>query len=253
MQTNNLKRASAILRQAKYTVALTGAGISTHSGIPDFRSPESGLWENSNPAEVASIYGFRHHPELFYEWIRPLAHTILDAVPNEAHLALAHMEAKGYLKSIITQNIDMLHARAGSQTVYEVHGHLREVTCIQCFAVYPARELMIHFLDTGSIPRCVSCGGALKPNVILFGEQLPAQALSAARREARRCDAMLVVGSSLEVYPAADLPVIARQVGAALIIVNLGTTALDPLADVVIQGDAVDVLPQLAAAVENES
>jgi len=252
MIDESLQAAVCLLRCATYPVALTGAGISTHSGIPDFRSPNSGLWEHSNPAEVASLYGFKHHPERFYDWIRPLAYLILDAVPNAAHLALAQLEARGKLKSIVTQNIDMLHFYAGSQNVYELHGHLREVTCIHCFKVFPARPYILAFLETDILPRCPDCGDALKPNVILLGEQLPAQALIAARREARRCDAMLVVGSSLEVYPAADLPVIAHQSGAALIFINLSETRLDSMAQVVIHGDVIEVLPQLAAAMEHD-
>lgn len=252
MTTEGFDAALSLLKRATYLVALTGAGISTRSGIPDFRSPDSGLWEHANPAEVASIYGFKHHPERFYNWIRPLAHTILGASPNAAHLALARMEATGRLKSLITQNIDMLHTRAGSGTIYEVHGHLREVTCIFCFKAYPARPYIERFLDTGELPVCPECGHALKPNVILYGEQLPAHAFAAARRESRQCDVMLVVGSSLEVYPAGDLPAIAHRAGASLIIVNLGQTAADALADVIIHADAVDVLPQLADALESE-
>ena len=248
----SIETALNLLQNAEYIVALTGAGISTRSGIPDFRSPESGLWERHDPAEIASLHGFKHHPERFYEWIRPLAHLILDATPNPAHRALVRMEAVGKLKSVITQNIDMLHARAGSQTVYELHGHLREVTCIHCFEVYPASDYIPPFLYHRKLPRCPQCGNVLKPNVILFGEQLPAQALLAARREARHCDVMLVIGSSMEVYPAADLPVLARQSGASLIVVDLRATSLDSLAQVVIHGDVVDVMPQLAGALENE-
>lgn len=248
-----LAAAGDLLRRARCVVALTGAGISTGSGIPDFRSPHSGLWERHDPAEVASIYGFRHNPARFYAWIRPLARTILDAEPNPAHFALARMEQNGPLCSVITQNIDLLHSRAGSQTVHEVHGHLRTVTCIHCFREYDSRPYLLVFLDTGATPTCPACGSALKPNVILFGEQLPARALSAARRAAARCDVMLVVGSSLEVYPAADLPVIAHHAGAKLIFVNLMETALDSLASLVIHGDAVDVLPRLADAVEGNS
>lgn len=248
MSTETLNAALQLLRQAQYVVALTGAGVSTRSGIPDFRSPDNGLWNRANPAEVASIYGFRHNPEGFYEWIRPLADTILNAQPNPAHQALARLEAIGLLKSVITQNIDMLHTRAGSKTVYEVHGHLREATCIHCFTVYPAEPYILEFLNSNTIPSCPKCGHALKPNVILFGEQLPAQALIAARTEARRCDVMLVAGSSLEVYPAAELPILARRAGASLIFVNLTDTAVDALAQVVIHEDVAEVLPQLANA-----
>ncbi|NLX10239.1 MAG: NAD-dependent deacylase [Chloroflexi bacterium] len=252
MLTESLQTATHLLRRARYIVALTGAGISTRSGIPDFRSPHSGLWEQSNPADVASLYGFKHQPERFYNWIRPLAYTILNARPNPAHLALTRMENTGRLKSIITQNIDDLHQRAGSKNVYEVHGHLREMTCIHCFQLFPAEPYITRYLEKDILPHCPDCGDALKPNVILFGEQLPAQALIAARREVRRCDAMLVVGSSLEVYPAADLPYMAQQAGAVVIIVNLGPTPMDTRAEVVIHGDVVDVLPRLAATLESD-
>lgn len=247
----SIEAAVTLLRHAKHATALTGAGHSTRSGIPDFRSPQSGLWQTSNPAEVASINGFRLHPERFYNWIRPFAHTLLHAQPNAAHTALAQMETVGTLKSVITQNVDMLHTRAGSQHVIEIHGHLREVTCIHCFAVYPAEEHITRYLDNGAIPTCPDCGHVLKPNVILFGEQLPARALVAARREAQTCDVMLVAGSSLEVFPAADLPVQAKRNGASLVFVNLSPTEFDPLADVVIHADVTDILPHIANALEH--
>ena len=252
MDTEPLDAAVRLLSQARHVVALTGAGISTRSGIPDFRSPDSGLWEQYDPAEVATIYGFRENPRRFYEWIRPLARAILDAEPNAAHHALARMEAIGRLKCVITQNIDMLHTKAGSQTVYEAHGHLREVTCIQCFSVFPAQGFIHEFLESHTIPCCPVCHDTLKPNVILFGEQLPARVLFAAQREARQCDVMLVAGSSLEVFPAAELPILARRSGASVIIVDLRPTAMDDLADVLIRGDVVDALPRLATALENE-
>ncbi len=249
-QTPEFQAALELLRRAEHLIALTGAGYSTPSGIPDFRSPHSGLWERYNPVEVASLSGFRLHPERFYDWIRPLARLLLDAQPNAAHYALAQLEARDKLKNVITQNIDMLHTRAGSRTVYELHGHLREMTCVHCFAVYPAREAITQFLADGTLPRCELCGHVLKPNVILFGEQLPAPTLTAARREARQCDVMLVAGSSLEVYPAAELPALAKHFGAAVILVNLMSTAFDSLADVVIQGNVAEIIPQLVEALE---
>ncbi len=252
MITELIQAAIALLRQSHYAVALTGAGHSTRSGIPDFRSPTSGLWKNANPIEVASIFGFRHDPTHFFEWIRPLARTLLEAEPNAAHYALARIETAGVIKSVITQNIDMLHSRAGSHTVHELHGHLREATCIHCFAVYPCAEHFTPFLEDGIIPTCPECGNVLKPNVILFGEQLPAQPLSAARQEAARCDVMLVAGSSLEVFPAAALPAQAKRSGAKLIFINLSPTAVDNMADIVIQADVVDVLPHIADALERE-
>ena len=252
MTSSPLEAATQLACRARYLVALTGAGISTHSGIPDFRSPRSGLWAQADPANVASLDGFRRHPERFYTWIRPLASAILDATPNAAHLALARMEQTGHLKSVITQNIDMLHERAGSCMVYELHGHLRALTCIHCFAEFPAGPHIDAFITSGLIPHCARCGHVLKPNVILFGEQLPMHVLSPARRETRRCDVLLVIGSSLEAYPAGELPMLAHRAGAALVVINLRETALDKLADVVIRADVLDVLPLLAAALENE-
>jgi NAD-dependent deacetylase len=246
-----IAQAAALLHHAQYAIALTGAGVSTPSGIPDFRSAGSGLWEHDNPMEVASLSSFRRHPDRFYRWIVPLARTLMTALPNAAHLALAELEKLGFLKSIITQNIDMLHSRAGSQVVYEVHGHLREVTCIECFRVYPARPFLEILLasDTPEIPRCETCQGVLKPNTILFGEQLPYQALNAAERDTRRCDVMLVAGSSLEVYPIADLPRQAKAHGAHLIIINYEPTSYDRMADIVIHGDVATVLPQLVGSI----
>lgn len=243
---NEIEYAQALIAQASHVVALTGAGISTPSGIPDFRSPDSGLWSQADPFEVASLYGFRRRPQDFYDWIQPLARLTLAARPNPAHEALAHLEAHGPLKGIITQNIDMLHQKAGSQVVYELHGHMREMTCLRCFAVVPAGPILEAWLATGDVPHC-SCGGVLKPNVILFGEQLPVSIFNEAKRQARSCDLMLVAGSSLEVAPAGDLPLLAKEQGARLVIVNYGVTCYDEMADVVIHADVADVLPRLAA------
>lgn len=242
-----IAQAIEILRQSSHTVALTGAGISTPSGIPEFRSRESGLWAQHDPMEVASVTSFKQNPSNFYQWLRPLLDTILIAQPNAAHHALAQLEKRGPLKSIITQNIDMLHGKAGSQTVHEVHGHLREATCLRCYTIYPADDFLHDYLATNAVPRCTACGGVLKPNVILFGELLPIKVLNRARLQTRMCDALLVIGSSLEVAPAGDLPLLAKQSGARLIIVTLSETHMDALADVVIHADVVDVLPQLAA------
>jgi NAD-dependent deacetylase len=240
-------QAIEILTHSKHAVALTGAGISTPSGIPDFRSRSSGLWETYDPMEVASFMAFKHNPQDFYRWIRPLLRQIMTAEPNAAHQALAQLEAYGPLKAVMTQNIDMLHSKAGSHTVYELHGHLREATCLRCYTIYPAEGILNQIIANGEVPRCPSCGGVLKPNVILYGELLPVSMLNRSRQEARMCDVMLVAGSSLEVAPAGDLPLLAKQSGASLIIVTLSKTHLDYLADVVIHANVVDVLPQLAA------
>ncbi len=239
-----------LLRNARYAVALTGAGISTPSGIPDFRSAGSGLWENAEAMQVASIFGFKTQPQRFYDWVRSLVNVILSAEPNAAHLALSRMERSGWLQSVITQNIDLLHTRAGSQRVIEVHGNLREMTCISCYSVYEAQRFIYPFVLDGRAPYCPKCGGVLKPNVILFGEQLPVREMMAAEQAAALCDVMLIAGSSLEVAPVCDLPVKARRHGAALIIVNFDATSMDSVADVAIHGDVASVLPQLADALE---
>ena len=249
---SDIERAAQLILHAWHTVALTGAGHSTPSGIPDFRSPGSGLWEKVNPMAVASIFVFRLQPQAFYDWIRPLVRLMLNAKPNPAHRALAEMEEMGLLQAVITQNIDGLHQRAGSRRVLELHGHMREATCIRCYKVVPARALINKFLADGQVPVCEDCGGVMKPNVILFGEQLPVRVLNEARREARLCDLMLVLGSRLEVAPAADLPMIAHQHGAKVIIVNYQETYLDPQAEVVIHADVAEVLPRIVRVVRED-
>jgi len=246
----SLNQAADLLSQAKRAIAFTGAGISTASGIPDFRSPDCGLWNNVNPLAVASMYGFRQNPQAFFDWIRPLARLMLDALPNPAHYALAEWESKGILKGIITQNIDMLHTRAGNKNVYELHGHLREATCIHCFSVYPAAPLIAQFLEDGLVPRCPKCGSVIKPNLILFGEQLPMRELMAAKEAARKADLVLIIGSSLEVFPASDIPMLALRNGAKIIIINLESTNFDSLAHLVIQADAAVALPQIVHCME---
>jgi NAD-dependent deacetylase len=241
---HQIARAADLLRGAGCSVALTGAGISTPSGIPDFRSADSGLWDQADPFAVASISAFQRSPQGFYDWIRPLARLMEQAQPNPAHHALARLESAGLLKSIITQNIDGLHQRAGSGRVHEVHGHIREATCIRCCQTVSTDGLIGPFLDSGEVPRCL-CGGVLKPNVILFGEQLPAEAVAAARQDAAACDLMLVAGSSLEVAPVADIPSTDVGHGARVIIVNHQPTYLDETADVVIHHDVAEVLPRL--------
>ncbi len=245
----DIRRAADLLAEARRAVALTGAGFSTPSGIPDFRSPGSGLWTRVDPMEVGSLMAFRRQPERFYQWFQELAATLLAAEPNVAHLALAELEQAGMVAGVVTQNIDGLHQRAGSSIVCEVHGHLRQATCISCFASEPTEEHLRQFVRTGSPPRCSQCGGFLKPDVILFGEQLPHDQIFAARRLFEAADLVLVGGSSLEVTPISEFPYAAVQAGARLLIVNREPTYLDPRADVVIHADVAEVLPQLAKEV----
>jgi NAD-dependent deacetylase len=242
-----LEQATTLVQQAKNIVALTGAGISTPSGIPDFRSPNSGVWDTTDPMTVASIFAFRQNPQYFYNWIRPLAHLLLEAQPNPAHYALAELERRGKLRAVITQNIDDLHGKAGSKTVYELHGHLRAVTCMQCCEVEDALAIVNKFVKDGQIPRH-HCGGVLKPNVILFGEQLPVREFLAAEMALRVADLVLIAGSSLEVAPAADLPLLGLEQGAKIVIVNYQPTYLDSRADVVIRADVAEALPQLVTS-----
>ena len=245
---DGIARAAALLREARHAVALTGAGSSTSSGIPDFRTPGTGMWERADPMEVASLHAFQRNPESFYEWIRPLAVALLMAEPNAGHRALAELEADGWLKAIITQNIDDLHQRAGSREVLELHGHLRELTCISCYRVVPVGELAVDFIFSGDVPRCDVCGGVLKPNVVLFGEQLPIQVVNAAMAHVRQADLMLVAGSSLEVAPASHLPLVVHEHGGRLIVVNLMPTYVDEIAQVVIHADLIDALPGIVRA-----
>jgi NAD-dependent deacetylase len=250
----SLRKAVGLLRSARHAVAFTGAGISTPSGIPDFRSHGSGLWERYDPMEVASLGVFQSHPERFYDWLRPLLQGIWEAQPNKAHIALAQLEAAGVLKALITQNIDDLHQRAGSRNIYEVHGSLRSMTCPRCGNTYPSESFMplMRKLD-GSIktlPHCSGCENVLKPDITLFGEMLPAETWLAAEEHCKRADVMLVAGSSLEVWPAAALPELAIENGARLIINNLTPTPLDRSADVILRANVADVLPQLALALQ---
>ncbi|MBL8116310.1 MAG: NAD-dependent deacylase [Anaerolineae bacterium] len=250
MFIEQINKTADLLLQAQYAIAFTGAGISTPSGVPDFRSPNSGIWKNVDPLAVASMYGFRQNPAAFYNWIYPLAELTLHARPNPAHEMLAHLEHQHILKAIITQNIDTLHTRAGSQNVYELHGHLREATCSHCFTVFPAEPIILKFLEDKRVPHCPHCGGVIKPNVILFGEQLPIKQFIASQDAARKADVMFIIGSSLEVAPAADLPLLSLRNGGKLIILNYTPTHLDDKADIVIHADAAQILPQIVQRME---
>jgi NAD-dependent deacetylase len=160
--------AADLIRQSRHVTALTGAGLSTPSGIPDFRSEGKGLWSQDEPMEVASLHTFRTAPEKFFQWFRPLAGQVYGAKPNAAHLALAELEKAGKLATIITQNIDMLHQKAGSSAVIETHGSISSLSCTQCYHRVKAEQCVAHFIETGDTPHCPQCGGVLKPDVILF-------------------------------------------------------------------------------------
>lgn len=244
-----IEDAAVLIRKAERAVVLTGAGISTPSGIPDFRSEGSGLWSHDEPMEVASLTAFRTAPERFFNWFQPLASRIFNARPNPAHAALAEFERAGHVRAIVTQNIDALHQKAGSNNVVEMHGTLRTVSCTNCFKKFEAAPFLRPYIETGQIPRCLSCNGILKPDVILFGEQLPQSAWYEAQRAVRQCDLMIVAGSSLEVLPVARLPMQALDRGAHLIIINNTPTYLNVRADVVILDDVAITLPEIAKRV----
>jgi len=240
-----LDDAAELFRKTRRVVVLTGAGISTPSGIPDFRSEGSGLWSHDEPMEVASLNTFRTHPERFFNWFHPLASQICNAQPNPAHKSLTELEHVGIEQTIVTQNIDGLHQKAGSSNVIEMHGTLRTLSCTECFKQFESAQYLQSYIDDGTMPRCGSCNGILKPDVILFGEQLPQAAWMEAQKAAHRCDLMLVAASSLEVLPVAGLPIQALDRGAHLIVINNTPTYINVRADVVILDDVVAVIPEI--------
>jgi NAD-dependent deacetylase len=243
-----VQKVIALFKNSKYGVVLTGAGISTPSGIPDFRSQNTGLWERDDPMEVASLTAFEAHPERFYGWLKPLAKTIMSAKPNAAHRALAKLENAGIIKATITQNIDGLHQKAGAKKVIELHGSALTMTCPSCHRSFQSEMFEEELLNDGAMPKCPECGRILKPDIVLFEEMLPAKAWTEAEAHSMKADLFLVVGSSLEVVPASTLPYLAYRAGAALVINNISPTSLDARARVVIHDDAVTIIPRIAEA-----
>ncbi len=234
--------AANLLRQSTSAVSLTGAGISTPSGIADFRTPGTGLWSRVDPA-TATIQHFLRNPVSFYSWwFSETTAQIFDAEPNPAHFALAELEGKGILRSVVTQNIDGLHQKAGARHVLELHGNCHTATCLSCAKSYQGQVLLERRSPDDPVPYC-DCGGLIKPDVVMFGEMLPFDVLQAAQEECSRCDLLLVVGSSLTVTPAADLPWLALQGRAVLVICNIGETWADRYAEVLIQEDVAVSLP----------
>jgi NAD-dependent deacetylase len=212
---------AALIRERQPCVVLTGAGVSTESGIPDFRSP-TGIWAEVDPFEVASIQAFQRDPARVWRFYRERIDQLRHAEPNAAHFALAELERRGLVEAVVTQNIDTLHSRAGSRKVVEVHGSIRSAQCVGCLWAEPADDVLAQ-LETNDLPLCPRCGEVLKPGVVMFGELLPADALERATQLARGARLLLVVGSSLEVWPVAGLPLEAQ----AFAVVNRGSTALD--------------------------
>jgi len=246
--TREVERLAELIRGAETVVALTGAGISVPSGIPDFRSPGTGLWETVDPMEVAHIEVFRREPKRFWDYYRPRFGMLSDKQPNSAHAVLAELEARGLLAGVITQNIDRLHRKAGSRRVIEVHGTIETSSCVDCGASFPVDSVEGLF-DGEGVARCPGCGGPVKPDVVLFGELLPERAINEAYALATAADVLLCVGSSLEVHPVAGLPAITQSAGGKVAIVTKGPTPYDHEADVRLDGDVVEDLEALLAAI----
>ena len=232
---------AGLLRERQPCVVLTGAGISTESGIPDFRSP-TGIWTQYDPMAYATIDAFRRDPEKVWEFYSLRLGVLGDAEPNAGHRALAELERRGLVEAIVTQNVDGLHQRAGAHEVIEVHGSIRTASCLRC------GERVALARAPQAPPRCPSCDAILKPDVVMFGELLPVEAMERAGELARRAGLLLVVGSSLEVYPIAGLPDETLSAGGALAIVNRGPTPFDGRADVKIDAGAGETLSRLLRA-----
>jgi NAD-dependent deacetylase len=238
-----VERLAELVRGRQPRLVLTGAGISTESGIPDFRSAE-GIWARYDPMEVAHIEAFRRDPARVWEFYALRLDALARAQPNDGHRALAELEKRGWIGAVVTQNVDGLHRAAGSQEVVEVHGSLREAECVHCGVRVPMADAVAQL----PLPACPECGEVLKPGVVMFGELLPADAIERAQRLAAEAGLLLVVGSSLEVHPVAALPGDTLSAGGALAIVNRGGTPWDSRADLVLDAGAGETLRALAAA-----
>ena len=240
-----LEHVTSLITTSTYITILTGAGISTPSGIPDFRTSKTGLWKKADPMDAISLSNFLKNPDIFYQWYHPFAKQLNQSKPNKAHMVLAKMQEKKVIQSIITQNIDDLHHAAGKYPPIELHGNLKNWQCLQGHPIPQKNNYFTHFCETGEKPVCPICNKVLKPAIVFFEEALPIPAWDAAYAEAQKCDLMIVVGSSLVVGPANELPYIAMQNGARMIIFTLSDTPLDPYANIVIHEDVVTVLTDL--------
>jgi NAD-dependent deacetylase len=242
------QQVAELLRDADCAVVLTGAGISVPSGIPDFRSPGTGLWENVDPMEVAHIDAWRRDPDRFWSFYGQRFASLTDKEPNDAHRALAELERRGLVRAVITQNIDRLHRLAGSERLIEVHGSIDRSVCLECGGKVPIDRVVKLLADGGGAPLCEACVAPLKPDVVLFGEFLPEHALMEAQALAMEADLMLCVGSSLEVYPVAGLPAMTHGSGGRLVLITQGPTPYDGDAEIKLDGDVVTELVAVMAA-----
>jgi NAD-dependent deacetylase len=240
----SIQRLAQLVRSSQPCVVLTGAGISTESGIPDFRSP-TGIWAEYDPMEYATISAFHRDPAKIWEFYALRFEALTRAEPNEGHRALAQLEACGLVRAVVTQNIDTLHERAGSREVVEVHGSIRQAECLSCGERVPLARV-VELVREHSAPPCPRCGAILKPGVVMFGELLPELAIDRAFELAREAGLLLVVGSSLEVHPVAGLPSSTLASGGELAIVNRGRTPYDGIASLKVDGGAGETLAALA-------
>ncbi len=235
-----------LIRRRQPCVVLTGAGVSTESGIPDFRSP-TGLWARFDPLEYGSVEAFRRDPVKVWSFYKPRVSMLTEAEPNPAHAALAELERLGFIEAVVTQNIDLLHEHAGSRDVVEVHGSIRTSSCPGCGERYPLGRVL-ELLAEADAPACPACGSILKPDVVFFGELLPTAAIERAFELAARARLLLVVGSALEVHPVAGLPAETLAAGGEIALVNRGPTPFDSRASLRIEGSAGEVLAAVANA-----
>lgn len=249
---HKIEEVAELIIDAKTLVVFTGAGVSTESGIPDFRSP-GGIWTRVDPKDFTYQKFMSSHEARKGIWERfKLFGMIADVQPNPAHLAIAELDKLGRLDCVITQNVDGLHQKAGvpDDKVIELHGTLRWVKCLGCGKLYPTDEIIKRLEQGVEVPECDDCGGILKSATISFGEAMPAKETKEAEQHSRNCDLMLVVGSSLVVFPAAYMPIYAKESGAKLVIINLAPTAMDRHADICIYEKAGDVMSQILEQVK---
>ncbi|WP_022851473.1 SIR2 family NAD-dependent protein deacylase [Limisalsivibrio acetivorans] len=244
---DSIAELQTLLDESGRIIFFTGAGISTESGIPDYRSPGTGLWRNLGAGEGLGIDDFNENPAAFYETFTPLYDVFRNAQPNSGHSFMARMQQTGRLKSVITQNIDGLHARAGSVIVRELHGTLETSSCMKCGMSFATKKVFRWVSDGMNPPLCPSCNGVIKPDVVFFGEELPADTIDNAVKDSMECDLFVVAGSSLAVMPAALMPGYAKSAGAAVVIINNMPTPYDTMAQLVIHNPIGEVISELEA------
>ena len=248
VESRDAVRLAELIREADSAVVLTGAGVSVPSGIPDFRTPGTGIWEKVNPMEVAHIDAFRRSPDRFWEFYSQRFAVLGDKQPNAAHEAIAELERRGLIDAVVTQNIDRLHRTAGTRRLIEVHGSIDACVCLECGGKVGLDRVLELLAQHPGAPECMACIAPLKPDVVLFGELLPEAALTEAYALAQQADLLIAVGSSLEVYPVASLPQVTLESGGRLALVTQGPTPYDHEAEVKLDGDVVHELTAVMAA-----